>query len=99
MLGHGGKRSGAGRKPKAYWDKVKSLECKNSAGDVVESSIKSIIPKQPPSLEKMVASVLNGTSDDKSIDVKRLAHKVAYVEQEVEFIKKIILAEIEAARK
>jgi hypothetical protein len=46
----------------------------------------------PPTLESQVAQVLRsgGTSED----VRRLAHKVAYVEQELEFIKKIILAEV-----
>lgn len=47
----------------------------------------------PLTLEERISQIL--IKGEKPSDIKRLAHRLAYVEQELEFIKKIILASIE----
>lgn len=47
----------------------------------------------PAGLEKAFAQILDNGTTGELTDVKKLAHKVAYMEQELEFIKKILLAE------
>ena len=53
--------------------------------------------KSPIPLEDSVARLLGDAAKyrEQPPTVKQLAHKVAYMEQELEFIKKIILASIE----
>jgi len=97
-MARGGARVGAGRKSKAYWDKVRSMQHQSGVIAETQTAQPDSVPKHPPSLERMVAQALGGNGAN-AVDVKRLAHKVAYMEQEVEFIKKIILAEIEANSK
>lgn len=54
---------------------------------------------QPPpiALEESVIKLLDNikVAKEQPTTVKQLAHKVAYMEQELEFIKKIILASLE----
>jgi len=77
-MGRGGRRPGAGRKPKNPEEKLKRAD-------------------KPIALEEQVANLLHSktSSTTASITTKKLAHELAYVKQELEFIKKIILASIE----
>ena len=51
-----------------------------------------LVGSVPTGLEKSVAQILQNDSSVDFVEVKKLAHKVAYMEQELEFLKKILLA-------
>lgn len=58
---------------------------------------KNSIKKPSIPLEKSVAQLMSNVTayNEQPTNVKQLAHKVAYMEQELEFVKKIILASLE----
>jgi len=67
------------------------------AGRKKKGIAQTVAENNPPTLEKRVSELLAGGGTP--TDIKKLAHKVAYMEQELEFIKKIILASIEEKSK
>jgi uncharacterized coiled-coil DUF342 family protein len=78
--GHGGKRPGAGRKKKMLSENSKppaDIQGKNENSSLEET------------LNRLMTAQTNNhiTSEE----FKKLAHEVAYMRQELEFIKKIIL--------
>jgi len=78
--GHGGKRAGAGRKKKEF--QVTPVSKENE-----------VSPEKPSSLEDMLTRLMSENAKEriKPEEFKQLVHEVAYMRQELEFIKKIIL--------
>ena len=78
--GHGGKRAGAGRKKKE--SQVTPVPKENE-----------VSPEKPSSLEDMLTRLMSENAKERinPEEFKQLVHEVAYMRQELEFIKKIIL--------
>jgi len=74
--GHGGRRPGAGRKKKTALEKLNQS-----------------VEQPSPSLEETLQRLMTAQASEHVTpeEFKKLAHEVAYMRQELEFIKKIIL--------
>jgi hypothetical protein len=81
--GHGGKRPGAGRKKK-------ELQVTPPPNGNTTSTAKA------SSLEEMLNRIVKENANEriKPEEFKQLVHEVAYMRQELEFIKKIILVSV-----
>lgn len=89
-MGWGGKRPGAGRPRKGT--ETKAVPVKRTAVSVEQTTI----PAESERLEDSLRALINNKTRNSvsSEEFKQLVHKVAYMEQEVEFIKKIILVSV-----
>lgn len=63
------------------------------AGRKKKTLEQKLVGAVPAGLEKAVAQILENDTSIEFTEIKKLAHRVAYMEQELEFLKKILLAE------